>query len=208
MLIKIYTFSSRKCIWKCCLEKAAILPRPQCVNEWMLTSTYTVTLFPNQICGYRYYVSDDLWLWSGEISLNFLEVMVTLTKVSHCDSMVFQWFHLHQKLICIVMLGVSVMISANRCKWWFGTSQATSHYLIQFWPANGLMLKKQKFLPAPVMIKISAIMFPGFQWINSLAPGRCRSEFNSLRPSDANWRRRSGSTLAQVMACCLTAPSH
>ena len=32
--------------------------------------------------------------------------------------------------------------------------------------------------------------------------------FNSLWPSDAIWRQRSGSTLAQVMACCLTAPSH
>ena len=32
--------------------------------------------------------------------------------------------------------------------------------------------------------------------------------FNSLWPSDAIWRQRSGSTLAQVMACCLRAPSH
>ena len=31
---------------------------------------------------------------------------------------------------------------------------------------------------------------------------------NSLRPNDAIWQHRSGSTLAQVMACCLTAPSH
>ena len=31
---------------------------------------------------------------------------------------------------------------------------------------------------------------------------------NSLRPSDVIWRRGSRSTLAQVMACCLTAPSH
>ena len=31
---------------------------------------------------------------------------------------------------------------------------------------------------------------------------------NSLCPSDALQRYRSGSTLAQVMACCLTAPSH
>ena len=30
----------------------------------------------------------------------------------------------------------------------------------------------------------------------------------TLWPSDAIWRHRSGSTLAQVMACCLTAPSH
>ena len=31
---------------------------------------------------------------------------------------------------------------------------------------------------------------------------------NSLWPSDAKWRQRSGSTLAQVMACCLMATSH
>ena len=31
---------------------------------------------------------------------------------------------------------------------------------------------------------------------------------NSLRPSDSIWQQGSGSTLAQVMACCLTAPSH
>ena len=31
---------------------------------------------------------------------------------------------------------------------------------------------------------------------------------NSLWRSDAVWRQRSGSTLAQVMACCLTSPSH
>ena len=33
-------------------------------------------------------------------------------------------------------------------------------------------------------------------------------QVNSLWPSDTIWRHRSGSTLAQVMACCLTAPSH
>ena len=32
--------------------------------------------------------------------------------------------------------------------------------------------------------------------------------FNSLWPSDTISRHKSGSTLAQVMACCLTAPSH
>ena len=32
--------------------------------------------------------------------------------------------------------------------------------------------------------------------------------FSSLWPNDAIWRHRSGSTLAQVMACCLAAPSH
>ena len=31
---------------------------------------------------------------------------------------------------------------------------------------------------------------------------------NSLWPNDTIWRHRSGSTLAQIMAWCLTAPSH
>ena len=35
-----------------------------------------------------------------------------------------------------------------------------------------------------------------------------REPFNSLGLSDAIWRQKSGSTLAHVMACCLTAPSH
>ena len=33
-------------------------------------------------------------------------------------------------------------------------------------------------------------------------------KLNSLWPSDAILRHRSGSTLVQIMACCLTAPSH
>ena len=35
-----------------------------------------------------------------------------------------------------------------------------------------------------------------YAWINATSPG------------DVMWWQRSGSTLAQVMACCLTAPSH
>ena len=36
----------------------------------------------------------------------------------------------------------------------------------------------------------------------------CCGYINSFCPSDATWRQRSGSTLAKVMACCLTAPSN
>ena len=42
-------------------------------------------------------------------------------------------------------------------------------------------------------------------WLPSIMP---YVEINSLRPSDAIWRQRSWTTLVQVMACCLTAPSH
>ena len=42
----------------------------------------------------------------------------------------------------------------------------------------------------------------------NLTVGLSALHINSLGPCDAIWRQRSGSTLAQVMACCLTAPSH
>ena len=47
-------------------------------------------------------------------------------------------------------------------------------------------------------------------WPSETFPGITKNFqlINSLRLSDAIWRHRSGSTLAQVMACCLTAPSH
>ena len=57
--------------------------------------------------------------------------------------------------------------------------QATSHYLSQCWPRS--------LLPYGVIKP---------QWVNS------------LWPSGAIWWHRSGSILAQEMACFLTAPSH
>ena len=57
--------------------------------------------------------------------------------------------------------------------------QATSYYLSPCWPRS-----------------LSPYDVSRPQWINS------------LRPSDAIRRQGTESTLAQVMACCLTAPSH
>ena len=62
---------------------------------------------------------------------------------------------------------------------WLGAGQAPSHYLNHWWPS--------------LLIHICITQL---WWVNS------------LRPGDAIWRHRSGSTLAQVMACCLTAPRH
>ena len=36
----------------------------------------------------------------------------------------------------------------------------------------------------------------------------CTRDINSLWSCDALWRQRFGSTLVQVMACCLTVPKH
>ena len=62
--------------------------------------------------------------------------------------------------------------------------------LIMAWHQPG-----HKPLPVPMLTQFFYII-----WLNVF--------INSLRPSDAIWQHRSGSILAQVMACCLTAPSH
>ena len=51
----------------------------------------------------------------------------------------------------------------------------------------------------------SAHCWPGYKE-NHRAKLTC--QIYPLWPSDATWRLRSESTLAQVMACCLTAPNH
>ena len=48
-------------------------------------------------------------------------------------------------------------------------------------------------------------------WIVDLSPRRYFDIYLravSLGPNDAIWRQKTGSILAQVMACCLTAPNH
>ena len=44
--------------------------------------------------------------------------------------------------------------------------------------------------------------------VNYYIKSRFHTILNSLGSSDAIWRPKTWSTLAQVMACCLTAPSH
>ena len=65
------------------------------------------------------------------------------------------------------------------------------------------------------MISIYYVSFHEWRWsIDSLAPGKHgdhfkhNAMFNSLWPYDAIWRHSSGSTLVQLMACCLMAPSY
>ena len=52
------------------------------------------------------------------------------------------------------------------------------------------------------------LLEPHFPSVDVQGHSQQKKDVNSLRPSDAIWRQRTGSTLAQVMACCLTAPSH
>ena len=68
----------------------------------------------------------------------------------------------------------------------------------------------------PAFVQIMAWRRPGDKplsepMVGSLLTHICVTRLqwvNSLWPSDAIWWQRSGSTLAQVMVCCLMAPSH
>ena len=56
---------------------------------------------------------------------------------------------------------------------------------------------------------ISATEHHKFQWCYTLnIYCQAHLKLNSLWPSDAIWQQETGSTLAQVMACCLTALNH
>ena len=88
---------------------------------------------------------------------------------------------------------------------------------------NGLLSQRTKPLPEPMLtyqygtatwrqsvemlMKVITAMHVKVTHWESVTSSREQS-LNSSWPSDAIWRQRSGSTLVQVMACRLTAPSH
>ena len=54
----------------------------------------------------------------------------------------------------------------------------------------------------------AAMVLTNFSWNIPVSAPAGLNGLDSLGPTDAICRQRSVSTLAQVMACCLTAPSH
>ena len=76
--------------------------------------------------------------------------------------------------------------------------QTTGHYLSQYWPR---------------FMSLYDLTRPQWFTRNRCVSKNCKNRFhftfvNSLGPTDATWRQRTESTLAQIMACYLTVPSH
>ena len=67
----------------------------------------------------------------------------------------------------------------------------------------GLIIRLWSFCPGEISTTMYQFIVAG-TWSTLLQ----LVAFNSLWPSDTMWWHRSGSTLVQVMACYLTAPSH
>ena len=94
-------------------------------------------------------------------------------------------------------------------RWCLFASSAPSHYLNQCWNIVNWTIGNKLLwnLNWNLYIITEENPFENFIW--KMAAILCRPQcVNSLRPSDAVWRQWSWTTLAQVMACCLTAPSH
>ena len=93
--------------------------------------------------------------------------------------------------------------------WCFVTCLTPNPYLKQCWPVANRTIKNkfqwyfnqntaifiQENLYENIVCKLAAILFRP----------QC---VNSKWHSDVLWRHRSRSTLVQIMACCMTAPSH
>ena len=131
-----------------------------------------------------------LSFWYKSIWWNVYRKLVLLERV--------RWFNIAQKLY--------VRYVAH---------EFTKNHVLSYSKWNGCWhLFSMKLIS--LLIKCKSFILP-FCWLLAITEWPGQSQWNGagtilpvnpLWPSDAIWWQRSGSTLAQVMTCCLTAPSH
>ena len=104
--------------------------------------------------------------------------------------------------------------SALSCSsYWCGLFEALHGF-----PTTSIWLMCSEWIACTLLSAIISTCLYGLYWLMTLLKyfriitftrvTLLGKRFNSLWPNDAIWRHRSGSTLAQVMAYCLAAPSH
>ena len=126
---------------------------------------------------------------------------------------------------------IRIMASCRTGVIWTKSLSEPSRYLNQWWSSSltNIYITRPRWINGLSFIRMPMVVYHQLdttEWYdidsfltflqlsseNLLSPhpplwskNRC---VNSLWPSDPIWRQRSGSTLAQIMACCLAAPSH
>ena len=131
-------------------------------------------------------------------------------RLNHC----IQWSH--DALVVGVFTEFPLLLSMKmkETKPYLGFQRKSilvTHAVTLIWISHMTMALMNIAITLLVIItKIVICHNPYFMFITNFynTSPLCLRVFDSLWPSDAIWRQRSGSQLAQVMACCLTAPSH
>ena len=131
---------------------------------------------------------------SDSRALLFLEITQHAKKHGNGESV--------QNVCCLAICNNYIALAFNQSLY-VGTYINIGSHLLKDWLASKWCQRLESFYEFTLTTggyfssKISGIINPWWR----------QCFFNSLRHSDAIWRHRSGSTLAKVMACCLTAPS-
>ena len=167
-----------------------------------LTGTLSFSqLITTNLKGFFYWSANCCWLsWWRTATTNLGHRWITHSKGSDAELWSFLWSvrdqTVEQTMETPVIWGVIALIMTSLLYLW--------SKLMRVYCVNSYYLKTfiSLFLSADIHEQTVDILV---MWSTVYL---ATSAINSLRPSDTIWRHKSGSTLAQVMACCLTAPSH
>ena len=144
--------------------------------------------------------------WKICWSVKSLQQIISLQNFAHAMAAHLSCQVLTFKMITSLQLGwqqnkisINFELQLNECLWKVLKSSALSIFLTcTKLPPIWDDIFKFNFFNEHFYLKLN--------WIEIWSSGL--TDINSLRPSDAIWWHRFGSTLAQVMVCCLMAPSH
>ena len=127
------------------------------------------------------------WYGQATISEHILIDWFDLNNVIWCHSALMCWY----RCVCI-----SYIINQLYFRWWLGNTWHQAHTWTNdnhdHWHS----------------LTLATFNLSGWESEFLVLSTLFSKVINSLWPNDAIWRYRSRSTLAHVMACCLTAPSH
>ena len=121
------------------------------------------------------------------------------------------WYHLQINISATNVSGTEVKNALDWKDILMAQCKTDVYPLLTLWSYHSIVLshwndQSGKNCKWNLILTVQTLSFksPIMHW----AWGMAWNVINSLGPSDAIWWQRSGSTLVQVMACCLTAPSH
>ena len=99
----------------------------------------------------------------------------------------------------------------NKCEdeLWSQTNSCNNEFYVFLLKFSALLYTPSSFTdihPHCFTSNLVIVKQPWIIWVNGM--NECAKNYNLSWPIDASWQHRPGSTLAQVMSCCLRAPNY